>query len=286
MREIAQELGITTLLAVPLVSAGQVIGVLQTDSSQTDAFDVDDLTVLEGLAIQVAGSIEIARRNEQAQGLEQLKSDFLRRVSHELRTPLTIISGFTDTLLAYDEELPDDQRRRVLERMQTATTRLERLIDELLAVAGFEAGTIVPNPTDIVVADLLEGLRAEVPEPELVEVQAPSDLLLHTDSRLLRHALRLLVDNALKFGGSATLRASAAPGGGVQIEVIDDGPGVPKDQRERIFDRFIRVDDTTPGLGLGLPLVRMLAGGLGARAEVIDPPPKRGAAFRLSFPPV
>jgi signal transduction histidine kinase len=277
-------MGIVTSMAVPLVCVGEVIGVLQVDSEMDDAFDVDDLAILEGLAIQVAGSIESARRREQIVGLEQLKSDFLSRVSHELRTPLTIISGFTATLIAYDEKLPADQRQRILERVQTATGRLERLIDELLAVAGFEAGTILPHPTEVNVGELLDSVRGEIPEPELVEVNAPFDLILNTDSRLLRHALRLLLDNALKYAGAATLRARADPDGSVRIEVIDEGPGVPESDRERIFERFTRVDDSRPGLGLGLPLVRMLAGGIGAHADVVDPPNHRGAAFRLLFP--
>jgi signal transduction histidine kinase len=282
LRRIGSRVGIVTYLAVPLVCVGEVVGVLQIDSGTTDAFDIDDLNVLEGLAIQVAGSIESARRRAQVVELEQLKSDFLNRVSHELRTPLTIISGFTATLLAYDEKLPGDQRQRILERVQTATGRLERLIDELLAVAGFEAGTILPAATEVVVSDLLDTVRAEVPEPELVEVQAPDELVLHTDGRLLRHALRLLVDNALKYAGSATLRARRE-GGEVWIEVVDQGPGVPAHLRERIFERFTRVDDTRPGLGLGLPLVRMLAGGLGARVDIVDPPNGRGVSFRLTF---
>ncbi|MEY2476096.1 MAG: hypothetical protein QOG87_1411 [Actinomycetota bacterium] len=269
-------------LGVPLVCLGRVIGVLQIDSPELDAFDADDLQVLEGLATQVAGAIESARHNEQVMELERLKSDFLARVSHELRTPLTITSGFVNTLLAYEDRIEPRQRVQILKRIETATERLLVLIDELLTVTQFEAGALDPQPDEIDVPALLDDVRARAVEPELVAVRCPSELRVVADDRLLRHALTLLVDNALKYAGDAELRGGLDDEGRVVIEVVDHGPGVPDNLVDRIFERFMRGNHTAPGMGLGLPLVRTLAIGLMAGVTVHETP-GGGASFRLTF---
>jgi two-component system sensor histidine kinase KdpD len=283
LRRLGSNATMKSYLTVPLVCLGWVIGVLEVDSEEPDAFDQDDLAVLEGLATQVAGAIESARRYEQVLELERLKADFLARISHELRTPLTIIAGFATTLLAYDDRLTAEQRRDMLERMGTATGRLERLIDDVLTVTGFEAGVIAPQPTDVVIGEVMADVAADTTTPHLVTVEPMADIHARLDGRLLRHALRLLVDNAIKYGGEATLRAELDDADHLYMEVADAGPGVPANLREQIFERFTRGDDTQPGMGLGLPMVRMLAAGLGATVEVDDKPGGTGAVFRLCF---
>ena len=283
LRRLGSNATMRSYLAVPLVCLGWVIGVLEVDSEEVDAFDEDDLAVLEGLATQVAGAIESARRYEHVVELERLKADFLSRVSHELRTPLTIISGFATTLLAYDERLTAEQRRDMLERMGSATGRLERLIDDVLAVTGFEAGVVSPRPDDIDLAEVLAEVAGDATSPELVTVEPAGDLQAFVDGRLLRHALRLVVDNALKYAGHATIRAAVDHDGQLVIDVIDTGPGVPEHQRDHIFERFTRGDDSQPGMGLGLAMVRMLAAGLGATVSVADNPDGQGAIFQFRF---
>jgi signal transduction histidine kinase len=294
LRRLGSNAQMRSYLAVPLVCLGWNIGLIQVDAEEADAFDQDDLALLEGLATQVAGAIESARRYEQVIELERLKADFMGRVSHELRTPLTIIAGFATTLIAHEERLDGTQRREMLERIDAAAERLEVLIDELLTVTGFEAGVMVPTPVDVdvaevlqaVVTDLINEIRADAPDPARLMVQCQPGLRLWVDQRLLRHGVRLLVDNALKYGTRATITGTTTEAGGVRIEVVDDGPGVPSEQRERIFERFTRgPGETRPGMGLGLPLVRLLAGGLGARVEVDDGADGTGAVFRLVFPP-
>jgi two-component system sensor histidine kinase KdpD len=257
---------------------------VQIDSAEPDAFDADDLQVLEGLATQVAGAIESARHNEQVMELERLKSDFLARISHELRTPLTITAGFVNTLLGFEDRIDPRQRAQMLRRIESATDRLLVLIDELLTVTQFEAGALDPEPHELGVRDLLDEVRARAVEPELVSVRCPAELTLIADARLLRHALALLVDNALKYAGDAELRGGLDDGGRVVIEVADHGPGVPSNLGEAIFERFMRGNHTAPGMGLGLPLVRTLAIGLMAGVTVHDTP-GGGACFRLTFAP-
>jgi signal transduction histidine kinase len=283
LRSLGTNASMRSYLAVPLVCLGKVIGLMQVDSVETDAFDTDDLHVLEGLATQVAGAIESARRHEEVMELERLKSDFIARVSHELRTPLTIIAGFTTTLLAHGQDMGvPDQAVQMLERVSTANTRLEALIEELLTVTSFEAGMTDAHPSDVAVVDLLERVRAESLHPDQVTVDASDDLHLFVDPKLFNHALALLVDNALKYAGDATLVAGVDDEGIRYVEVSDRGPGIEPSDRERIFERFTRGDHTRPGMGLGLPIVRTLADALGANVTVGDNE-GGGARFTLRF---
>jgi two-component system sensor histidine kinase/response regulator len=276
IRAIGTNATMRSYLGVPLVCLGKVIGLLQVDSEQVDAFDADDLRVLQGLAVQVAGAIESARRHEQVLELERLKSDFIARVSHELRTPLTIIAGFTDTLLARTGSLSAEQRLWV-ERIRAAGERLSGLVEELLMVSSMEAGMAQVRPADVDVAAVAAEVRDRSAGPERVTVAVPAGLRLRTDPTLLRHALGLLVDNALKYAGDAEIQAG--PG---WVAVRDHGPGVPPAKREQIFERFTRGDQSTPGMGLGLPVVRNIATALGATVAVEDAP-GGGARFVLRF---
>jgi signal transduction histidine kinase len=283
LRSLGTNASMRSYLAVPLVCLGRVIGLVQIDSAQPDAFDLDDLHVLEGLATQVAGAIESARHNEQVMELERLKSDFLARVSHELRTPLTITSGFVTTLLGYDDgRIEPRQRTQMLKRIESATERLGTLIDELLTVTQFEAGALEPQPHELELRPLLDEARSRAVEPELITVRCPGELVIRADPRLLRHALNLLIDNALKYAGDAELMAGNDGNGRAYVEVRDHGPGIPTELGDRVFERFMRGNHTEPGMGLGLPLVRTLAGGLDALVTLTGTP-GGGACFRLTF---
>jgi K+-sensing histidine kinase KdpD len=286
LRKLGSNAGMCSYLAVPLICVGRVIGVLQVDSEDADAFDDEDLLVLEGLAVQVAGAIESARRHEEIMRLEQLKSDFIARVSHELRTPLTIVTGFTETLLAHGDSFDTKQRALMLERMESGMRRLTTLVEELLTVSGYEAGVISPRPVGLNVAEVLEEVRAaEGDNADRIVIECAKDLSVVADPRLLRHALGLLVDNALKYAGEAELRAgNELVTDELIIDVRDHGPGVPGFLGDRIFERFTRGDSNKPGMGLGLPLARMLAGGCGGRLERLTPA-GGGALFRIRFLP-
>ena len=277
LRGTGSNAGMRSFLAVPLVCLGEVIGLLEVDSVAPHAFDEVDRTVLEGLATQMAGAIESARRYEQMLELERLKNDFIGRISHELRTPLTIMTGFVSTLLTHDSEFGPDDRKAMLERTRASITRLSDLIDELLTAASFEAGMAEAVIVDAEVAPILEQVRAEAVDPARVRVHCPPGLSERADPKLLKQALNLLVDNAMKYGGNAELNAT--PG---EITVRDHGPGVPAELGDRVFERFVRGSTSKPGMGLGLPLVRSLCTAMGARVE-LESPPDGGACFRIRF---
>ncbi|MBV8981751.1 MAG: GAF domain-containing protein [Acidimicrobiia bacterium] len=277
VRRTGTNAGMNSFLVVPLVCLGEVIGALEVDSARRDAFDDVDRAVLEGLATQMAGAIESARRHEQMLELERLKNDFIGRISHELRTPITIMSGFVGTLLTHDSDFGPEDRKAMLGRTRAAIDRLSDLIDELLTAATFEAGMAEAVIADIEVAPILEQIKADAVDPDRVRVVCPPALRAHADAKLLKQAVNLLVDNAMKYAGNAEL--TATPG---EIAVRDHGPGVPAELGTRVFERFVRGNSSMPGMGLGLPLVRSLCTAMDATIE-LEAPAAGGACFRLRF---
>jgi two-component system sensor histidine kinase KdpD len=279
-REITTRRGIASYLCVPLLCLGDIIGTIQVHAARVDAFDDEARVLLEGLAIQVAGAIESARRYEVITQLEVLKSDFIARVSHELRTPITIMSGFVSTLLANHDRLDTDTRRRMLERVDIATARLSGLIDQLLMLSRLEAGVVAANMEVLEAPLVLDEVRRQAERPDDVEVACAEGLLLTTDGGLLIRALGFLVDNSLKYAGTCTIEASE----GV-IEVVDRGPGIPVDQRSHVFEQFTRAnqDTTVAGMGIGLPMARTLLAAGGADLTIEEPVDGVGTRLVVRF---
>jgi signal transduction histidine kinase len=257
LRRLGSNAGMRSYLAVPLICLGDVIGCMQVDATTVDAFDDDDLRVLEGLAAQVAGLIESARRYEQMFALERLKSDFISRASHELRTPLTISSGFVTTLVDQFERFDDAQRRLFLDKIKGANDRLWYLVDELLSVTMLEAGAAQPRPQAVQVAAVCEEVRQLSQHPEAVTVTCAAGVVVEADPLIVRQLTRLLVDNALKYAGSAEVTVIVPEDAdGWILEVRDRGPGIPPELRPHLFERFSRGEHESAGLGLGLFLAR------------------------------
>ncbi|MEA3077606.1 MAG: two-component system, OmpR family, sensor histidine kinase KdpD [Actinomycetota bacterium] len=273
---------IHSYLAVPLVVMGSTIGAMQVDSDAVDAFDDDDVAVMEGLATQVAGAIESARRREEILELERMKADFIARISHELRTPLTVMGGFTDTLLTLRDSLSDDQQEEVLQRIKTSVTRLQMLIEEILTVTSLDAGMTRVEPEDIDLCALLNDARHLSIDASRVVVDCAEGTTLVSDPVILRHVVNQLIDNALKYGGDAVVSGTRDDDGRLVLTVRDHGPGVADADRARIFQRFFRGNHTGAGMGLGLPVVRQLAASLDAVVDV-DDAPGGGARFTLRF---
>jgi signal transduction histidine kinase len=269
-------------LAVPLVVLGEVTGVLQVDSNEIDAFDDDDVAVLEGLAVQVAGAIESARRREDLLEVERMKSDFIARISHELRTPLTVMGGFTDTLLLHGDRIDAKQQHEVLGRIKTSVTRLSSLIEEILTVSSLDAGMSRVKPEEVELGALLrETAKLSIDETR-VTVDVREERLVVTDPVILRHLVNQLIDNALKYGGDAVVHCEEDETGRLLLIVRDHGPGIAEADRQRVFERFYRGNHTGAGMGLGLPVARQLAAALDATIT-LDDAPDGGARFTLRF---
>jgi signal transduction histidine kinase len=223
----------------------------------------------------------------------QAKSTFLANMSHELRTPLNAILGYTELAL---EELAGADPTEIepdLQRVRHSAGHLLRLIDDVLDLSRVEAGKIEVRTTEVDVAALVrdvleEGARAWPANGNTVTVDIPEGTLVQTDPRHLRQILGNLLSNAAKFTTAGTIRVSARrePAAFV-LSVSDTGVGIPASALEKLFTKFVQVDDSPTrrfgGTGLGLALSRELATRLGGTLTV-ESALGVGSTFTLALP--
>ncbi len=230
---------------------------------------------------------------EQADRASAQKTTLLRMVSHELRTPLAALMLLLDRLRRDASELAP-AHRDVVGRMRSVASRLAGLVDSLLEYTRLESGrvTIVParlDPAEIA-ADVMEELRpaAEGRDLELAGPPLGSVPPLETDPRLLRLVLLNLVQNGIKFteSGSVTVEVEAAEGEH-HISVRDTGRGIAPEDQARIFEPFEQLEALaqkhTPGIGLGLALVREMVSALGGMITLASRP-GAGSTFTVTLP--
>jgi PAS domain S-box-containing protein len=227
-------------------------------------------------------------------GVERLKSDFIATISHELRTPLAVLYGGAATLGRPGLELAHGDRQRLIEMMVAEGERLERLVDRILFASSLENDAVRVTAAPIRVADLLRALVGELAEATAARIRltvadTAADRVVVGDADQLREIVSNLVDNAVKYSpaGTAVEIRLAARDGRIRISVADEGPGVPRGDRERVFDKFFRADSQLTlgvrGTGLGLYIVRELVHRLEGRVWV-EPGDGRGAVFVVELP--
>ena len=228
------------------------------------------------------------------QRLERVRRDFVANASHELRTPLTSIRGFVEALEdgAGDEPATAE---RFLGKIRTHADRMAALVEDLLELSRLESGARASEWAETEPAAVAEDVvasfaRAAEGRGLSLRHTARGAPKIVTDPERLRRILENLVDNAVKYspsGGCVEITTSVDPGGSVQIRVKDDGPGIAPEHRERIFERFYRVDKARSrelgGTGLGLAIVKHLAESLGA-AVTVESEEGRGSTFTVSLP--
>lgn len=225
--------------------------------------------------------------------LNRLKDDFVAVVSHELRTPLTSIQGYVKTLLQLGDDLGEEQRRSFLEAADRQGGRLRRLIEQLLVVGRLDSHVEPLSLSNVSVPALagqvVDELRSQAHGHVFDLRFAPGLPAVETDESKLHQIVSNLVENALKYSPPDTrvvLRADEAEDG-VVISVEDEGPGIPEELHERVFERFYQVDQSITrrvgGTGLGLYICRRMAEALAARLWV-ERSDRRGSIFSLWLP--
>lgn len=223
------------------------------------------------------------RERERLEQADHLRRAFLASLAHDFRTPLTVIAGRLALLAQGNPEAGD---------ALAAAQRLDRMMTDLLAAARIEAGSLAPAMESVdlidVIGEAVDGLT--VPQDVSVQRNVPPDLpFVAGDPVLLHHIMTNLIDNALRHAATTVTLAARQDGGAVLFSVCDDGPGVPEDERERIFDRFVRLEgsDRTSGSGsgsgLGLAIVKGFADAMGMTVSV-DAAPQGGTCFTLAMP--
>jgi PAS domain S-box-containing protein len=198
--------------------------------------------------------------------LEQLREGFVATVSHELRTPLALIRGYTDTLLHL--QLEPAEQRHYLERMDQATERLTRLVNDILDIAHMQADPLVIRRAPVSFASLMARLRGDLSatgqDHRILVDMAPDLPLIAVDSARIGQVLENLVGNALKYAGPETTVSIAADAAGdwLTVTVEDEGVGIPEPDRALVLEPFHRArnvrESSIQGTGLGLYITRRL----------------------------
>jgi len=219
---------------------------------------------------------------DEARASDAATRRFLADASHELRTPITTLQASIETLLREQPERPE--RDRLEAAAARDSQRLGRLVNDLLGLARLEAHpTRVPTDLTSIARQLLQGVQARAPTATIT-LDADDNTTVQGDPQALEQILRNLIDNALTATGhtgqiDVQVRRH---NGSVLALVTDDGPGIPEQQRERIFERFVRLDPTKPGHGLGLAIARRIAHQ--HHGDLTCDPSPNGASFTLHLP--
>jgi signal transduction histidine kinase len=252
------------------------------------------LPMLLGLLALTAGLVAAALlQHRREYELAALRSEFVSNVSHELRTPLAQIRMFAETLLLGRVRSPEE-RVRSLEIIDQEARRLTHLVENVLHFSRSErrAIRVAPESTDLsrLVREVVDGFRPLARARQTtVKLELEEGITAWVDQSALRQVLLNLLDNAVKYGppGQTVTVATSAGAGRVWIRVDDEGPGIPEADRERIWDRFSRLEreaaSAVAGTGIGLAVVRDLVRLHGGRVWA-DEAPSGGARFIVELP--
>jgi signal transduction histidine kinase len=307
VRGIDQRRIIASMLSVPLIWQERVIGVLNVQTERHRDFTMADVDQLRAIADLLAGIVERSRlqreaedRLDQLRAIDHARAELIALVTHELRTPLAVVRAYTD-LLADEPSLEGRDSRDPARRQQRADwhdgalaqiERLDRLVDSIIASVrpadDDEPVQILPIDVVALVEDVVGTL-----EPLLrhhhVGVHAAVRRHAMANGRHLRQIIEHLVENAVKYAppGTTITIATELVEGVVRLSVSDEGPGVPPEWRDRVFEPFARRDtETIRGSGIGLYAAKRMGEAMGARVwcEPADPLTDTGTRFVVAMP--
>jgi len=303
VRGLDQRRFVSSMLSVPLTWRDQVVGVLNVQTETPRTFRPPDVAQLSAIADLLAGIVEKGRLQREAEAqvvqlraLDQARTELIALVTHELRTPLAVVRAYTDLLAeepSLDGRASRDPRRRATRASWHQGTvdqveRLDRLVDSIL-----ESVRVVPDqPAQLAPIDLQATVTEVVGELGPLLHRHPATIArsrrLHVlaDPARLRQVLEHLLENAVKYAPPETrveLRWALVEGV-VHVAVTDEGPGIPPEWREQIFEPYARRQtQTARGSGIGLYAARRLAESMGGRLWC-EPAPTGGARFVLALP--
>jgi signal transduction histidine kinase len=287
--------GVQHTLSLPLESAGEVVAILAVSRRRDQPYDEDDVATLRSIGNLAVLALRNARLYAQAQEAARAKTAFLNLAAHELRTPLTVVSGYISMLREGALGGPDERWRRPLDIIAGKCAELSELVENLLVAARLEHGqaSSTTQPLDLCEA-VGEAVQRAMPRVELLGAHIESDLpetpvMALAQPVSLARILDNLVNNSLSYSTElAWVRLSVRDASAPEVVVEDRGEGVPEAMHERIFERFVRVEngrtEQRTGTGLGLAISRELAERVGGRLSLEWSEPGRGSRFVLSLP--
>jgi K+-sensing histidine kinase KdpD len=214
---------------------------------------------------------------------DELKTALLRSISHDLRTPLTSIIAAGSALGS--RTLTEEERAELSAAIVGEGNRLSRLVENLLDMSRLEAGKADPHREAVDLAEVLDAAREGATDPGLVRLAIEPDLpMVDADAAQLERAFANLIENAIRYSAGRPVSArSRLVDGKVVVRVVDQGPGIPERDWQRIFAPFQRGDDAKTGTGLGLAIARGFVEANGGEIA-IESLPGQGTSFVVSFP--
>lgn len=294
-----QRQGVRSQLTVPLVLKRSVIGVVDLENKQPNAYSVHDERLLAALANHAALAIDNLQLMDEARKvvalkeLDRLKNDLLSTVSHELRTPLGSIKGYATTLLTHEAKLDKAERREFLEIIDSEADRLRELIENLLDLSRLGAGVLRIDRGPVLLEPIAQEVtrKVQLSSPHhKITCYWPEDHTIHADGRRMYQVLQNLMTNSVKYapgGGHIELRGEFGRNE-LTVSVQDDGLGIPAQELGRIFDRFHRVpgdvSERIGGTGLGLAICKGFVEAHGGRIWAESEGEGRGSTFRFTIP--
>jgi signal transduction histidine kinase len=279
--------GIKSLLGAPLLARGRVLGVVHVGTLQPRRFLPDDVELLQLAADRAALGVERALVREQLLGLESLKQEFVSTAAHELRTPASVLIGVALTLKERGGKLDDARTGQLLDVLYDASTRLGRLIEELLDFSRVESTAVGVDAAPVALLPLVEDVVLELGPggADPLKIEVARDVVLVSDAGVLRRILSNLIRNSLVHGAPPVRVTAEQRDGEATIIVEDRGPGVPAGFVSRLFDPFARAAtaEGKPGAGLGLAIANSYSRKLGGEL-VYESAHPTGARFSLHIP--
>ncbi|UZF90556.1 sensor histidine kinase [Bosea sp. NBC_00550] len=287
-------------LYLPLRTGRGAIGVIGLDSDKPGALlTTEQQRLFDALADQAAIAIERVQlaadvdKAKLAAEADRLRSALLTSISHDLKTPLAGIMGAAGTLRDYGKAIPEGDRSELLGTVVEEAERLNRFIANLLDMTRIEAGAMEPNYALLDVGDVVgAALRraGKITRGHSIDLSlAPNLPMLRLDPVLFDQVLFNLIDNAAKYAPDGTTIGVRARSEGevVVLDILDEGPGLPPADLERIFDSFYRVgkgDQVRAGTGLGLAICRGFVEAMGGTITAANRRDRQGAVFTIRMP--
>jgi two-component system phosphate regulon sensor histidine kinase PhoR len=222
------------------------------------------------LRVASASKVREAQARQEAEDARHIKNDFVSMVSHELRTPLTSIAGFAQTLATEWPGLTPDEIAEFLGYISKQSTYLGDLVEDILVIPRLEAGRLRFKADVFDLGTMIEEVAFLIFPPgggREASVSIPQGVRAHADAKRVQQVVRNLLENARKYGGDQVLVEGLAHGDQYVVVVSDNGPGVPDQSTNSIFEHFEQVSKgdsrSSSGIGLGLPIARSLARAMG-----------------------
>jgi DICT domain-containing protein/signal transduction histidine kinase len=299
------QVGITTLLMVPVLYQGQLLGVVELHlaaDSEVKGWNEAEQSLVAAIATQVGVALiqaqayaELEDLNQQLAALDRTRSNLIAITGHELRTPLSTIQVCLESL-ASEPDMSTDLQQVMLSTAITDAERMRKLIQDFLTLSQLESGRVEWNPEPLEMSEIvdlaLSSVRLRAGNVPQISADVPRELpLVRGDGEWLVEVLTKLIDNACKFTDrQGAIQIAANPNGGkmMEVTVTDTGRGIEPNRLETIFERFYQEEGalrrSAGGTGLGLAICRQIINNLGGKIWAESAGKDKGSQFHFTVP--